>query len=165
MSTHLGNGCQQSLPRHPNIIWDQLAADELMASFIADGHHLPPATVKAMIRAKTPGRSILVTDATAAAAAAPGYYTIGETPIELNLLGRVAAAGSGKLAGSSLTLGQAVANVVRFSGLPIEEALAMATERPAAYLGIRPAGVVTADWNVREGKLHILAVRLRTSGD
>jgi N-acetylglucosamine-6-phosphate deacetylase len=136
-----------------------------MASFIADGHHLPPATVKAMIRAKTPGRSILVTDATAAAAAAPGYYTIGETPIELNLLGRVAAAGSGKLAGSSLTLGQAVANVVRFSGLPIEEALAMATERPAAYLGIRPAGVVTADWNVREGKLHILAVRLRTSGD
>ena len=52
LATHLGNGCAQMLPRHPNIIWELLAADRVFASLIADGHHLPPATVKAMVRAK-----------------------------------------------------------------------------------------------------------------
>ena len=45
------------LPRHPNLIWEQLAADELAASFIVDGHHLPAATVKVMVRAKSLARS------------------------------------------------------------------------------------------------------------
>jgi len=55
LATHLGNGCPQMLPRHPNVIWELLAADALFASLIVDGHHLPPATVKSMIRAKTLG--------------------------------------------------------------------------------------------------------------
>jgi N-acetylglucosamine-6-phosphate deacetylase len=54
MSTHSGNGCAQMLPRHPNFLWEQLAADELLAGLIVDGHHLPAATVKSMVRAKTP---------------------------------------------------------------------------------------------------------------
>src|SRR3954467_8977474 len=74
LSTHLGNGCAQMLPRHPNFLWEQLAADELTASMIIDGHHLPPSTVKAMVRAKTPSRVVLVTDATAAAGQPPGDY-------------------------------------------------------------------------------------------
>jgi hypothetical protein len=61
LATHLGNGCPQLLPRHPNVIWDLLAADALAASVIADGHHLPPATVKSLIRAKGARRTILVT--------------------------------------------------------------------------------------------------------
>ncbi|HIN31498.1 TPA: N-acetylglucosamine-6-phosphate deacetylase, partial [Candidatus Poribacteria bacterium] len=52
MSTHLGNGAHAQIRRHPNYIWDQLAADELHASFIVDGHHLPPSVVKSMFRAK-----------------------------------------------------------------------------------------------------------------
>ena len=55
LSTHLGNGIAATLPRHPNPIWSQLAEDRLWASFIADGHHLPPETFKAMLRAKGPG--------------------------------------------------------------------------------------------------------------
>ena len=46
LATHLGNGCAQMLPRHPNFIWTLLAADPVAASFIVDGHHLPAATVK-----------------------------------------------------------------------------------------------------------------------
>ena len=42
LATHLGNGCAAMLPRHPNIIWDLLADDAVMASVIVDGHHLPP---------------------------------------------------------------------------------------------------------------------------
>jgi N-acetylglucosamine-6-phosphate deacetylase len=71
LATHLGNGCAQMLPRHPNVIWELLAADDVSASFIVDGHHLPPATVKAMIRAKGAARTILVTDAMAAAGCKP----------------------------------------------------------------------------------------------
>ena len=52
LSTHLGNGCAPMLPRHPNLLWELLAADSVVASLIVDGHHLPPATVKALVRAK-----------------------------------------------------------------------------------------------------------------
>src|SRR5919197_400892 len=72
LATHLGNGCAQMLPRHPNVIWELLAADAVLASLIVDGHHLPPATVKAMVRAKGAQRTVLVTDAIAAAGCAPG---------------------------------------------------------------------------------------------
>src|SRR5262249_29613719 len=49
LSTHLGNGCHAMLPRHDNYIWEQLAADELWASIICDGHHLPPAVVRCIV--------------------------------------------------------------------------------------------------------------------
>ena len=77
------------LPRHPNILWEQLAADALFASLIVDGHHLPAATVKSMVRAKGPRRTILVTDAVAAAGCAPGRYTIGGVACALGDDGRV----------------------------------------------------------------------------
>src|SRR5262249_34362656 len=54
LSTHLGNGAHAVLPRHPNYIWEQLAADGLWASIICDGHHLPPAVVRCILRVKTP---------------------------------------------------------------------------------------------------------------
>ena len=73
LSTHLGNGCAPSLPRHPNLLWEQLAADSMMASLIVDGHHLPPATVTTFVRAKGIDRTILVTDAVAAAGCPPGH--------------------------------------------------------------------------------------------
>jgi len=146
LSTHLGNGCAQVLARHPNFIWEQLAADELFASFIVDGHHVPPATVKSMMRAKQPSRSILVTDATAAAGSQPGFYMIGEARVELDSAGRVAAPGAANLAGSALTMHNAVANTVRFTGLSLSEVLPMASTLPARYLGIDPAGRVTAEW-------------------
>jgi N-acetylglucosamine-6-phosphate deacetylase len=143
LSTHLGNGCATMLPRHPNVLWEQLAADRLLASFIVDGHHLPAATVKAMIRAKTPTRSILVTDAIAAAGCPPGRYRLGSLDVDLDAHGRVAAPGSTLLAGSALTMDRAIANVVQYAGVAVEEAIAMASTRPAAYLGLQPAGRVS----------------------
>jgi N-acetylglucosamine-6-phosphate deacetylase len=145
LSTHLGNGCASVLPRHPNVIWDQLADDTLFASFIVDGHHLPASTVRAMVRAKGVARSILVTDAIAAAGSPPGRYRLGSLDVELDSTGRVAAPGASNLAGSALTMDRAVANTVRFTGLSLEEVLPMASTIPAAYLGLEPAGRVTVD--------------------
>jgi N-acetylglucosamine-6-phosphate deacetylase len=158
LSTHLGNGCAPGLPRHPNLIWEQLAADELSACFIVDGHHLPAATLKAMLRAKTPARSILVSDATAAAGAPPGRYALGELEIESDTTGRVTLPREGKLAGSALTLDQAVGRAARETGLPLEEVLAMASTQPAAYMGVMPAGRVVAEWDAQAGTFAVTAV-------
>jgi N-acetylglucosamine-6-phosphate deacetylase len=159
LATHLGNGCAQMLPRHPNAIWDLLAADAVLASLIVDGHHLPPATVKAMVRAKGPGKTMLVTDAIAAAGCAPGPYAIGGVACALGEDGRVSLPGTPYLAGSSLTLDRAIANTVCFTGLSIDEVVPMASTIPASYLGTTTSGTVTADWDAGAGELHIRSVR------
>jgi N-acetylglucosamine-6-phosphate deacetylase len=158
LSTHLGNGCAQMLPRHPNFLWEQLAADELIASMIVDGHHLPPATVKAMVRAKTPSRVVLVTDAIAAAGQPPGEYQLGEMKVRLDENGRVAVPGQPNLAGSALAMDRAVGNVVRFAQVALEEALAMASTRPATYLGVQPVGSLELEWDSRAATLKVVRV-------
>lgn len=158
LATHLGNGCAHMLPRHPNAIWELLAADAVLASFIVDGHHLPPATVKAMIRAKGVDRTILVTDAVAAAGCAPGLYTVGGVLSEVSADGRVSLPGTPYLAGSTLTLERAIAKTVSYTGLPIEAVIPMASTIPAAYLGVATAGTVTADWDPEAAALRVLRV-------
>lgn len=158
MATHLGNGCAQMLPRHPNAIWELLAADAVHASFIVDGHHLPPATAKAMIRAKGLQRSILVTDAGAAAGCPPGRYRIGGVECELSPSGRVSLPGTEYLAGSALNLRDALVNTVRFTGLAFNDVVPMASTVPAEYIGLPPLGEVTAGWDAGTGSLHIQSV-------
>jgi len=160
LATHLGNGCASMLPRHPNPIWELLAADAVCASFIADGHHVPASTLKAMIRAKGTGRSILVSDAIAAAGCPPGQYTIGGQGCVLGSDGRVSLPGTPYLAGSSLTLDRAIGTAVRFTGLPLEDVFPMASTIPAACLGLTPSGTVEAEWNAEPCELSVLDVRL-----
>lgn len=146
LSTHLGNGCAAMLPRHHNVIWEQLAADELWSSLIVDGHHLPPVLVKVFMRAKPRRRTIIVTDAIAAAGCPPGRYLLGDVEVDLSESGRVSLVGTPYLAGSAATLPESIGNAVRFAGVPLTEAVDMASAIPAEYLGIRTAGSVTATW-------------------
>ena len=158
LSTHLGNGCAAVLPRHPNVIWEQLASDGLWVSVIVDGHHLPPSVVKVITRVKSPQRTILITDAMAAAGCAPGTYRIGDLDVDVGQDRRVSLRGTPLLAGSALTLDEAIGKTVRFTGLPLEEVLQMATTVPAAYLGIPTAGTATADWDPDASRLTIVTV-------
>jgi len=158
LSTHLGNGCAQQLPRHPNFIWEQLAADELMASLIVDGHHLPVSTVRAMVRAKSPARTILISDATAAAGCAPGEYELNGVPVVLSEDGRVSQPGKSWLAGSALSLDRAVMNTVKMTGLSLEAVWAMASTQPANYLGLQPIGRVLANWDLENPGRAVLNV-------
>jgi N-acetylglucosamine-6-phosphate deacetylase len=155
MSTHLGNGCAATLPRHPNVLWEQLAADELLASVIADGHHLPGSTVKVITRAKSPARTILTTDAMSAAACRPGAYRIGDVEVEVGVDRRVSLRGTPFLAGSALTMPEAIGHAVRFAGLTLEEAAAMASSVPAAYMGIPLTGSVSAEWDADACRLLV----------
>jgi N-acetylglucosamine-6-phosphate deacetylase len=73
LSTHLGNGVPLLLPRHPNIIWEQLATEQLYTCIIGDGIHLPDSFIKVVIKNKG-DHTILVSDATCFAGMAPGEY-------------------------------------------------------------------------------------------
>jgi N-acetylglucosamine-6-phosphate deacetylase len=155
MSTHLGNGCADILPRHPNVLWTQLAEDRLVAGLIVDGIHLPPEMVKSMVRAKTKDRCILVTDAVTCAGCPPGEYRLGPLEVTLSPEGQVWSRTSGTLAGSALLMPDAVANLVRFTGLSLEEALPLASTHPAAYLGETPVGTLALDWDPEAGRLRV----------
>jgi N-acetylglucosamine-6-phosphate deacetylase len=131
LSTHLGNGADAVLPRHPNYLWEQLAEDRLAASFIVDGFHLPPSFLNVALRAKGLERSLLVTDAVMPAGCDPGPYRLGEVDVELHADGSVRLAGGTRLAGSALTMDQAIANVMRTAGLSLSQAVTLATRNPA----------------------------------
>lgn len=148
LSTHLGNGAHAILPRHPNYIWEQLAEDRLAASFIIDGHHLPDSFVRVALRAKGVERTVLVTDAVAPAMCKPGSYRLGEVDIELREDGRVTLSsknglGGERLAGSSLRMDHAIANVMRITGATLAEAMTMAARNPARVgrIGARLRGL------------------------
>jgi N-acetylglucosamine-6-phosphate deacetylase len=134
LSTHLGNALPGPLQKFDNPLMAQLAEDRLMASVIADGLHVPPHALLVMARAKGTNRLVLVTDATAAAAAAPGVYRLGGMAIERLADGSVRLAGGERLAGSALTLDAAVRNLVAWDIAPAEVALRCARDNPLAVL-------------------------------
>jgi N-acetylglucosamine-6-phosphate deacetylase len=152
LSTHLGNALPQPQPKFLNPMMAQLANDALSASFIADGIHIPPEVLKVLIRAKTQARSILVTDATAAAAAKPGLYSFAGMTIEHTDDGSVRIPNTATLAGSALTLDQGVRNMVAWNLADPATALAMASTHPNALIapalahhGIAPPAT-TVSW-------------------
>ena len=167
LSTHLGNGAHRMLRRHPNYLWDQLAEDRLTASLIVDGHHLPPEVVKSMVRAKTPERVILVSDVSGLAGKPVGRYTM-TSGLELEILpdGRLVIAGQDQLlAGASLPIPYGIANVMRFAGVDLATAVAMASTSPARLIGAPCGGLRPGDladlalfhWSPGAGTLEIAA--------
>src|SRR5262249_27257266 len=112
LSTHLGNGSHGVLPRHPNYIWEQLAEDDLWASLICDGHHLPPSVVRCMVRVKTPARTVLTCDASSLAGLRPGRYREWDQEFEVHAEGRVVVAGTSYLAGSWAFTDRCVGNAI-----------------------------------------------------
>jgi len=137
LSTHLGNAGHAMLPRSRNYLWAQLAEDRLAASFILDDFHLPDDFVRVALRAKGVERSVLITDAVAPAMCAPGPYRLGEVKVELLSDERVVLEGGTRLAGSSLRMDRAIANVVRRAGVTLREAVTMATVNPARVGRVR----------------------------
>ena len=134
MSTHLGNGLPQQMRKLANSMFAQLAEDRLWGCFIADGVHLPPLALKSLLRAKGFERSILVTDAVAGAAAPPGLYALAGMAVERQGDGAMRLPGTATLAGSALTLDQAVRNVIDWGFATREQALAMAGAHPLAAI-------------------------------
>lgn len=147
LSTHLGNGAHSVLRRHPNYIWEQLAEDRLMADFIVDGIHLDASYLKVALRAKGIERAVLITDAVTPAGAAPGRYRIGELEVDMTPDHRVVLAGTDRLAGSGLRMDRGVENLMRLVGMPLADAVRMATTNAARAGNVpgRANGLVAGD--------------------
>ncbi|HEV3438860.1 MAG TPA: N-acetylglucosamine-6-phosphate deacetylase, partial [Gemmata sp.] len=132
----------------------QLANDGLWASIIADGHHLPPAVVKSIVRGKGVSRTLLTCDAGSLAGMPPGKYREWGTDLEVLPSGKIVVAGTPYLAGSGHFTDLCVGNVIRFAGVSLGEAVDMATVRPRQLLGLpvhtidvgQPAELVLFDW-------------------
>ena len=134
--THLFNAMSQFGSREPGLVGAALDCGSLHAGLIADGIHVHPATMAAALRAKRPpGRVFLVSDAMAPAGSDIRSFALNGRRIERRD-GRLTLA-DGTLAGADLDLTTAVNVVHRQSGIPLDQALAMATSVPAAVAGLQ----------------------------
>ena len=162
LSTHLGNGAHALIKRHPNYIWEQLGADQLWASLIVDGHHLPPTVAKSMIRAKTLDRCLLVSDAVALAGMEPGIYEFAGKSVELTADRCVRLVGTEYLAGSAIELARGIENSVRFAGISLEEAVSLATLQPMRLLDAKAhvegkTNLILFEWDASQFKINLIA--------
>jgi N-acetylglucosamine-6-phosphate deacetylase len=134
--THLFNAMAPLAHRDPGLVGVALTDTRVHPCVIADGHHLDPLVLR-LVRAAARERVILVSDASAAAAAPEGEYELAGRTVHRDAAGEVRAA-DGTLAGSGILLDDAVREWARATGAPGAEALTAATIRPAGAIG--PAG-------------------------
>jgi len=134
MVTHLFNAQRPMHHREPGVVGQALSDGRLVASLIADLHHVAGQVAAIAFRA-APGRICLVTDAAACAGMPGGRYILGGEPIELaGGDGEPPVRADGTMAGSALRMDSAVANMVA-AGVSLADAVAAATRIPADLIG------------------------------
>ena len=177
--THVGNASEwPSRPfdevrgyrrSEPGLVGSFLADARLSGSLVLDGLHLHPALARALVELRGPAHVVLVSDATAAAGLGPGQYDLDGFAFEVREAGYAVAPGGG-LAGSTITLLDAVRIGVEQAGLPLADCVAMASSVPARLLGLERKGalragadadllLVSADWQV----LRVYTAGVRTA--
>ncbi len=134
MATHAYNGMRGLHHREPGTVGAVLDLDQITAGLIADGYHVHPAAMRALVRVKGLDRVVAVTDAAWIAGLAPGEYVWAGGPITFD--GRAPRTPDGRLAGSALTMVQAVQNLVDLVGLTLPQAIRLVTANPARVLGV-----------------------------
>jgi N-acetylglucosamine-6-phosphate deacetylase len=110
-----------------------LSEDSLYSEIICDGVHTAPELVRLWWKAKGPERALLVTDAMSATGMPDGEYHLGGFAVQV-ANGRATA--NRVLAGSVLTLDRALENFLLFTGAPLDQALRLLTNNPAAMTGV-----------------------------
>ena len=132
--THTFNGMKLFHQHRPAIMGAALETD-IYCEAICDGRHLHPGTVRMLLKCKGIDHVVAITDSIMAAGLPDGKYKLGVNDVVVTDGDAMLADGSSR-AGSTLTTGQAVKNVVRFTGRPLEEVLPIFTRNPAALLGL-----------------------------
>jgi N-acetylglucosamine-6-phosphate deacetylase len=137
--THLFNAMRPLRHRDPGIAGAALARDDVVVQIILDGVHLAPETAHLVWRAAA-GRVALVTDAVSGAGVQDGSYSLGG--FEVKIRDGVARGPDGQLAGSVLTMIEAVRNLHAL-GVPLSKALEAGSTVPAGVLGLPDVGRLT----------------------
>jgi len=139
-ATHLFNAMGGLHHRAPGPAGAVLADDRFCAGLILDRHHLHDDTVRIAWHALGPGRTSLVSDATAALGLAPGRAALGDQMVTVEA--DAVRTPEGALAGTKFAVDQAVANLVAVTGCSLVEALRTVTSVPARLLGLPDRGVI-----------------------
>ena len=135
-ATHTFNAMRALDHRDPGIAAYVLDNDSLFAEIVCDGIHVDPAMIRLFFKAKGTERSILITDGMAATGMPDGRYKLGEMDVEVSN-GRCTSAGSpGVLAGSVVTMDQAVRNFASFTGAGIAASARCAARNPARLMSL-----------------------------
>jgi N-acetylglucosamine-6-phosphate deacetylase len=132
--THLFNAMSPLTSRAPGVVGAALDDPDSWCGVIVDGHHVDAASLRIALRAKPRGKLFLVTDAMPPVGASdPAYVLNGET---ITVRDGICQTSSGTLAGSALSMIDAVRNTVGMLRVPLEEAARMASTYPADFLGL-----------------------------
>lgn len=131
-ATHTFNAMRLFHQHQPAIMGAVLESD-VYCEAICDGRHLHPASVRLLLKCKGWDRVVAVTDSIMAAGLPDGNYKLGVNDVVVED-GDAKLASNGTRAGSTLTTGQALKNLVKFTGRPVEEVLPLLTENPADLL-------------------------------
>jgi N-acetylglucosamine-6-phosphate deacetylase len=133
LCTHLFNGMNPLHHRDPGVVGSALLNDDVYTEFIADLVHIDKTVLKLIIKIKGMDKCILVTDSLSAACLGNGIFNLGgQTVIVKNGVARIE---NGSLAGSVITMKEAVKNMVKTVGVDICSVLKMATINPARVIG------------------------------
>jgi N-acetylglucosamine-6-phosphate deacetylase len=125
--------------RSPGILGEVLTNPLLTADIIADGVHVHPRVVRLLLQVKGPEGTVLITDAMSATGMPDGRYHLGTLEVEVK---EGKCLYQGKLAGSVLTLDQAVRNVMDFAQWDLQRSLRAATLNPAKVAGAPRKGIL-----------------------
>lgn len=134
-ATHTFNGMNPLHHRAPGVPGAVLTTRHVSAELIADGFHIHPGVARLLWQVKGPDRLLLVTDAMRATDLPDGRYDLGGLEVDVQG-GAARLAGKGTLAGSTLTLERAVAWMADVVGVPLAEAVRLASLNPARKLGV-----------------------------
>lgn len=132
--THLFNAMSQLTPREPGVVGAALDDRRLFAGIICDGHHVDPVGLRVALRCKGPDRLMLVTDAMPLFGTDQQQFLLQGRQIDLRE-GRLTGP-DGTLGGAHLGMIEAVRNATALLGVPLSEALIMASRTPATFLGL-----------------------------
>ncbi|WP_368504147.1 N-acetylglucosamine-6-phosphate deacetylase [Alkalihalophilus sp. As8PL] len=132
--THLYNGMRGLHHREPGVAGAALSHSELVAEMIVDGVHIHPSVVNSTFKAKGANEIILITDAMRAKGLGEGDYDLGGQ--QVSVVDGKALLEDGTLAGSILTMDEAVRNMMNYTGCSLRDITKMTAENPAKQLGI-----------------------------
>ena len=145
-ATHIGNasdwphramGTLGFLSSQPGLMGTLMAEDALGGSIILDGFHFHPALLPPLLRLKGSNQLAFISDASTVAGCAPGAYESGGLVVTVHPEGfATSGRGGGWLAGSTITLLQAVQRAVKLAKLPLQHAVHLASLSPARRIGI-----------------------------
>jgi N-acetylglucosamine-6-phosphate deacetylase len=130
--THLYNAMSQMTAREPGMVGAALADHESYVGIIADGFHVHDAALKIALTTKSHDRFMLISDAMSSAAGGPSEFQLQGRRVTLNN-GRLQL-DNGTLAGSNLTMDEALRYAVNKLGVSLASALHMASLNPARFL-------------------------------